>query len=596
MANWSIPRRTEFWGLTAFSYRASDGEYESVPATIALEVRPEGVIVWQGGSSDDFSDPANWLGGVAPGADDPVWIAPEGGGTVSLDTDTEVGSIWAGDSDSAVTLNTNGKNLTVAGGMKVQPGSTFALNGGTLDTARDVMVDGALIWTAGTMAGDSNTIIGENATAELSSGQLGLEGNHGLINRGDVVQSGAGHFYADGGSQSTITNATDATWNLDLNDGTRVSYHDPSAAINWVNDGTMIKADTTSAIGFGIGDGTSNFTNNGIVSIEGGTLQWAGNGTGTHEGELSIASGAKALFSRGTHVFGSEATISDTGTVELRMDDSVTLQGAQSFESLILFDGTLNAAGEITAKSFSQTNATFNSPSDLIVTDSFSWTGGMQSGSGTTIIGSEASGTSTSGRKDLEGGRNFTNFGEFTQSGNAYFYSRGGSQSTLTNAEGATWDLSVKSGTTFATNDTSSTMNFVNEGTLTKVSSATVLMGVSSGETFSLSNTGTIDVAGGKLVLSGGINELGGTVNTAAGADLQLQLGTTTIAEGTEFTGEGALWVNSGTVTLAGSLEIPALVVTNGTLVARSCSEGGKPDAVGRPFIRVGRRDDHRNP
>ena len=153
---------------TVFSYRASDGEYESVPATIALEVRIAGTLVWQGGSSENFSDPANWVGGVAPGADDPVWIAPEGGGTVVINADTEVGSIWAGDSDSAVTLRSNGKNLTVAGGMKVQSGSTFdsrVTEPWIQRRTRSSPV--TLIWKGGTMTGEGATVITEGASALL---------------------------------------------------------------------------------------------------------------------------------------------------------------------------------------------------------------------------------------------------------------------------------------------------------------------------------------------------------------------------------------------------------------------------------------------
>jgi hypothetical protein len=118
----------EYYGETVFSYRASDGEYESVPATIALQVVLANTAIWIGGSSENFSDPANWIGGEAPSETNAVWIAPEGGGTVLDDADANVGSIRVGGTGTDVTLKLNGRTLTTAEGIDILPGSAFEMS------------------------------------------------------------------------------------------------------------------------------------------------------------------------------------------------------------------------------------------------------------------------------------------------------------------------------------------------------------------------------------------------------------------------------------------------------------------------------------
>ena len=77
-----------FVGQTYFNYTLTDGEYESVPGVIGLNVAPPGAKVWIGGSSASFSDPANWMDGQVPGSEDDVWIVPNGRshGSISMRT------------------------------------------------------------------------------------------------------------------------------------------------------------------------------------------------------------------------------------------------------------------------------------------------------------------------------------------------------------------------------------------------------------------------------------------------------------------------------------------------------------------------------
>ncbi len=93
-----------YFGESVFTYTVTDGEYESVPATIALQVAPANAAVWVGGSSANFSDPANWKDGEVPGSNDPVWIGQQGVSSITVDTDATVASVRAGATGATVNL------------------------------------------------------------------------------------------------------------------------------------------------------------------------------------------------------------------------------------------------------------------------------------------------------------------------------------------------------------------------------------------------------------------------------------------------------------------------------------------------------------
>ncbi len=82
-------------------------------------------------------------------------------------------------------------------------------------------------------------------------------------------QGGGNAFYADQGSQSTILNVENATWNLSSNNGTTMAYQDSSSTMNWVNEGSLEKSNTTGIVYYGTTSGTSNFTNDGTLSVLG---------------------------------------------------------------------------------------------------------------------------------------------------------------------------------------------------------------------------------------------------------------------------------------------------------------------------------------
>jgi len=312
-----------FLGEAVFSYRASDGEYESVPATIALQVTPANAVIWQGGSSGNFTDPANWVGGEAPGENDPVWIAPAGDTTITIDADTTVGSIRAGGTGAKVTLRmTAGKTLTAAGGLNIQPGSTLEMSSGRLVTSQPVMINGALKWSGGTMAGEGDTVIGADAVATIT-GAVYLVGDHNLVNNGTIDQSCSGQIIANEDTTSTITNAIGAQWTSALVDNGRLAYANSGTnVLNVVNDGTLTKTAGAEKLLLGWGPGTFNFTNNGVFDVLGGSARIEGTSA-----TLS-ASGTVRLTTNGTtKPLIRDGALSIAGSLEILATDGYTPSG-----------------------------------------------------------------------------------------------------------------------------------------------------------------------------------------------------------------------------------------------------------------------------
>jgi hypothetical protein len=314
---------------------------------------------------------------------------------------------------------------------------------------------------------------------------------------GEMNQSGTSLFQPSGGSSSTITNANGATWNLSVSDNRYHAYSDSSSTLNFVNEGILSKVNAAGRVNFGITSGTQNFTNaaTGELTVSGGEF-WFRNrlGAGSFAGTVTIGTTGSLLFNDGNHTFEAGVTITGEGKLKVESNQAtVTLTDPHSLNTVEIKHGTLNSVGALTAANFTHTNGTFSSGADLTVTDTLLINGGnpRHSGSGTTIIADGATGNLTSGDLYLNGGRNFINNGEVTQSGNMTIRTELGSSSTITNPLGKTWTLNDQNGNYFAHADSSSQLTFDNAGTLIRTSSGTTNFGWQ-GSTV-LNNTGTMD-------------------------------------------------------------------------------------------------------
>jgi hypothetical protein len=134
------------------------------PQVESLEVRVlPSTIFWGVDTSGDFNNPANWQGGVVPGAGDIAVINRSVPVTVSLSASDSVGGIQVGNGQTLQL--SSGAGLTISGaatndGTIIQSGSTLALDpGSTLTNQADgtyQLQAGATV-TSGT--GGSNSFV-----------------------------------------------------------------------------------------------------------------------------------------------------------------------------------------------------------------------------------------------------------------------------------------------------------------------------------------------------------------------------------------------------------------------------------------------------
>ena len=238
------------------------------------------------------------------------------------------------------------------------------------------------------------------------------------------------------------------------------------------------------------------------------------------------------------------ATVSLTGTTLELTTPSVT------FSSLRLNNGTISGA----------TDVTINGALDITGT-----TTSFIGGSGSFVTNGPTTLDIASGANNLEvaGGRTWTNNGILTIAGDdGIRLGVGGAGSFVNGQTGAI----VLGGSAASVFSEASASSFVNFGNILKSGPATQTLALSS-----FTHNGILEVQGGTLRLQGG----GGSGQTmlSAGTVLEFAAGSRTVTGSALPTGQGAMRVSGGTVTLddagSGLLGPVPITVSGGTLLGR---------------------------
>ena len=222
--------------------------------------------------------------------------------------------------------------------------------------------------------------------------------------------------------------------------------------------------------------------------------------------------------------------------------------------AVLNINSTINLPSSTSIGSFQQTIGTFTSPANVTFTvlEGVTWTGGTISGSG--AINANGGLLMNGGQVFLDGRTlNLPAGQSATQSGNAQPFLQNGAR--FNNA-----------GTFLAQNDNGlnngggAASLFSNSGTFTH-DTATGDFYVS----VPFANSGTVNVATGRLVLTGGGSApITGDFNVSSGASLVF-FSNFTLASSADVAGAGAVEFLSGTVAVGGSFAIPTVGVSGGT-------------------------------
>jgi hypothetical protein len=446
---------------------------------------------------------------------------------------TGSGSINLAGANTTFSGVTGNSNIKISGGTAKFTGSSsstgaLTLNSGVIDGASTTTATVAgLTWTAGEIS-TTNIVTSGGATIVAGDGNRRLSNGAKLTFAGNTTWDGS---TITTGEASQITNAANVTFSVSGN-GT-IAHDGVGARSTFTNAGVFSQSGAAT-------DSTeiqTKFVNTGAINASAGTLRLSGGGNST--GTVTIANNAKIEIGGSDFSFTS-GTLSGNGTIEIS-SATASFGGTSGSANLKItggnanFDGTHGGSGTLILVSG---NVTGNGN---VTVGGFDWTGGNV----------EAKVTTT-GDTTISGAAAKTLSSELTLAGNTTW---NGNQITTTSAA----RIKNDSGKTFTANDSgilSGGGTFTNDGAFSKSAGTTDIQ-------TKFDNTGSIDVSGGRLKLTGGGASSG---NLTVGINGTLEIASTnyTFTSGT-LGGTGTIEVTNATTAFGNTSGSVNLKVSGGT-------------------------------
>jgi hypothetical protein len=360
---------------------------------------------------------------------------------------------------------------------------SLRMDSGHLTGVGNVTVTGDLTWAGGEMSGVGHTIA--NGTLHLFL--IALTGGRTLDNAGTATVTSSNFSGGDG----VVNNFAGATWEAPVDTGSN----------GWFVQ-TFNNAGTFRKLGSGSLAANGDFTNTGVVVVQGGTLSFFG--TATSRGQFTLAAGTLLAFTNGRHTLAPGSSVTGAGSVVV---GSATLNVAGTYAitgtTSITGNGTVNFLNDVSLTSLAVGGGTFDAWATATVAGSFTWTGGKLTGPGPifALAGLTVSGDAA---KALDG-TTLVNTASLTWTGAGGITASNGA--TLVNAAGAILDAQSDAGLTRT--GTGDVPAFLNAGTFRKsAGSGVTTIGVV------ILNTGTVAIETGTVDLTGAFGNFSGTTLT----------------------------------------------------------------------------------
>jgi fibronectin-binding autotransporter adhesin len=563
-------------------------------------------ISWKYNTDGVWSNAANWSSGVLPGAADDVTLATLSAHTITYSSgSTQIHSLTAttdslnisggtlgilASASFAKLLEVSGGTLSLLGTSETVSGTLQALSGQILLASGNTLTDSGIANIASSTTGTGPNLDGPGTLSTLGTTTIGQTsgGNYDALILGGGVTWKIGATVNDAGQiavgdstgvSATLLNAAGVSFNLTTDHAgiSNIGYSNPLnvyvyGTSTFSNAGTLAKTGGTNTSNI-----ASVFTNTGVINAATGTIAFGNGGSfgGTLTGAGTIA------FAGGTATLSNPAAV----TVANLLMDGGTVSVASPFSyagSLTLSAGTLTFAGA--TNSIANFSETGNSSAHLVVSGASlaltnaSLGGGYVDsiGAGTVSLGGT---TALAGINNysiyLGGGVKLANTGVVNQNYYVYVDYGAGSGFTISNAAGATYNVTGDYSLGY-NNSSGTSSTFTNAGTFAKSGGT----GVTQVESV-FSSTGVINAATGTIEFDNG----GSFAGTLSGAGtLAFAGGAETFANGVSIAGAGEILFDGGTVTLAGNetysagqlSEVSGRVLLGGhTLTAANASLGG---------------------
>jgi len=478
---------------------------------------------WNKQVGGNFHTAANWTPAGVPGAADKAIITLAGTYTVSLSANVTCASLVVGGSSGSQTLDIGSYDVVVNGASSVGATGQLDQSGGSLKIAGGLQVNGTLNWNGGAQTGSGTTVIAKTAVLNLKGGTLD---GRTITNLGKV--NVLDYCYLSAKNGSIINNESGALIDITGYSG-YFGWNDNTTPLTFNNKAGAILRKRTISDTFYIYD--SNFNNAGTVDCQKGTIDVAksyyANATGgTSTGTFNVLAGANLEFGGTPHTL---------NNAKLTGNGALTVGGSNL---------TVNNALTIaTGFTLNQTSGILKVTGALQVNGMMNWSGGTQSGVGSTTIAANAILNLKGGTLD---GRTLINFGKINVLDYCYLSTKNGS--IINNESGALIDITGYSGY-FGWNDNTTPLTFNNKaGAILRKRTISDIFYIYDSN---FNNAGTVDCQKGTIDVAksyyanatGGTST--GTFNVLAGANLEFG--------GTPHTLNNAKLTGSGNLTVAGS-------------------------------------------
>ena len=424
-------------------------------------------------------------------------------------------------------------NYTVTVGTVELDSLTYDNPFGTL-TGGNLILDKGFNWGMGTVGGPFRIECdGDSAFyGDSSQGAKDLTGT--FVNGGTVTWSGsAGILFANGG---VVTN--NGSFNC-LGTGAMINSAGANLFFNSSSGTFSSQSGSASLI-------TIPVVSEGSIQVQGGSLTFEN--TLASDGPVTISSIGSLIFSAGPQVL-LRGPVKGPGFVNVVLGQLDVTGGFTA--GLNLGSGNVNFNGSATASlaGCNLADGTLGGSNLVMVSGPLVWTGGSIASSNVVA----------NGGLNLAGANLFVSGGTLVNASNAVWSSGGsfslGNGASFSNAPGATFNTD-RSGT--FVNGSVPPSQFNNGGNF-------VQTGGNITSSLLFNNSGNVDMEGGALILqNGGTNS--GTFTVSSNATFIVAGGSEWSTPGSSFLGTGLIFVQSGSLNVAGDMQSNAVVITGGTL------------------------------
>jgi hypothetical protein len=393
---------------------------------------------------------------------------------VSGTYDTSSNVVQTGDLTLAGELRLTGGTLTNSGTLAV-PSFVQSDGDSVLTGAGTLNVQGAATWSAGTLRGTGTLNFKGDLAISGDTTKLIFDGR--VINLLGTTTWSGNTANANNRLRFGVGIINNSGTFIDANAFNSFAENYYGGALVFNNSGIYRKTQNTSSTV------EWQFNTTGTVDVQSGVLGFIANST-SDKGQYQIAKDAELAYLQGVHTWADGTRVAGLGLVSVRSNNSVTggrlnINGSVQLDHINLgVNGTLGGTGKLT-----------------IIGQGSTWSGGLMTGSGTTVIAASADLTLTGNQRKYLGDRTLDNLGTLTEAssgdlldleGSAILNNQGSfdilSSTSWRNYQGASGNLVLNNTGRIRCSLATGDFNFFNT---------------------TVNNTGTLDISTGRILVNG---------------------------------------------------------------------------------------------